>query len=92
MCSIQNKLKNVYYYDGYLWTQIKSEDKMSLINKNSNLKNFIAVDITKNKIYTKDEFIDLFYIKNNIIKTNKEIINDLESLRFKVYKKIKLKI
>ena len=92
MCSIQNKLKNVYYYDGYLWTQIKSEDKMSLINKNSNLKNFIAVDITKNKIYTKDEFIDLFYIKNNIIKTNKEIINDLESLRFKVYKKIKLKV
>lgn len=92
MCSIQNKLKNVYYYDGYLWTQIKSEDKMSLINKNSNLKNFIAVDIAKNKIYTKDEFIDLFYIKNNIIKTNKEIINDLESLRFKVYKKIKLKI
>lgn len=92
MCSIQNKLKNVYYYDGYLWAQIKSEDKMSLINKNSNLKDFIAVDITKNKIYTKDEFIDLFYIKNNIIKTNKEIINDLESLRFKVYKQIKLKI
>lgn len=92
MCSIQNKLKNVYYYDGYLWTQIKSEDKMSLINKNSNLKNFIVVDITKNKIYTKDDFIEIFYIKNNIVKTNKEIINDLESLRFKVYKKIKLKV
>ena len=51
MCSIQNKLKNVYYYDGYLWTQVKAEDKTTLINKNSNLKNFIAVDITKNKIY-----------------------------------------
>lgn len=92
MCSIQNKLKNVYYYDGYLWTQVKAEDKTTLINKNSNLKNFIAVDITKNKIYTKDDFIEIFYIKNNIVKTNKEIISDLESLRFKVYKKIKLKV
>lgn len=92
MCSIQNKLKNVYYYDGYLWTQVKAEDKTTLINKNSNLKNFIVVDITKNKIYTKDDFIEIFYIKNNIVKTNKEIISDLESLRFKVYKKIKLKV
>ena len=92
MCSKQNKLKNVYYYDGYLWTQVKAEDKTTLINKNSNLKNFIVVDITKNKIYTKDDFIEIFYIKNNIVKTNKEIISDLESLRFKVYKKIKLKV
>ena len=88
MCSIQNKLKNVYYYDGYLWTQIKSEDKMSLINKNGNLKNFIALDITKNIIYTKDEYIG---IHNKILKTPEEIINGLDSLRYKVYKKIKLK-
>lgn len=91
MCNIQNKLKNVFYYNGYLWTQIKSEDKMSLLNKNGNLKNFIALDITKNIIYTKEEYIEVFYKQNNILKTNIEIIYDLESLRFKVYKKIKLK-
>ena len=89
MCTIQNKLQNVYFYNGYLWAQIKSEDKMKLLNKNSNLKNFIVVHVTKNKIYSKDEFIEEFYNKNNIIKTNKEILDDLDSLKYKVYKKIK---
>lgn len=88
MCNIQNKLKNVYYFNGYLWTQIKSEDKRSLINKNGHLKNFIVLDITKNIIYTKDEYIG---IHNKILKTPEEIINGLDSLRYKVYKKIKLK-
>ena len=88
MCNIQNKLKNVYYFNGYLWTQIKSEDKRSLINKNGHLKNFIVLDITKNIIYSKDEYIG---IHNKILKTPEEIINGLDSLRYKVYKKIKLK-
>lgn len=91
MCNIQNKLKNVYYFNGNLYYQIKSEDKMSLINKNGNFKNFIVLDITKNKIMDKDDYIDFFYIQKNINKTNIEILNDLDSLRYKVYKKIKLK-
>jgi hypothetical protein len=94
MCNnnnVQNKLKNVYYFNGNLYYQIKSEDKMSLLNKNGNFKNFIVLDITKNKIMDKDEYIDFFYIQKNIIKTNIEILHDLDSLRFKVYKKIKLK-
>lgn len=91
MCNVQNKLKGVYYFNGNLYYQIKSEDKMSLINKNGNFKNFIVLDITKNKIMDKDDYIDFFYIQKNINKTNIEILNDLDSLRFKVYKKIKLK-
>lgn len=93
MCNtnnIQNKLKNVYYYNSALWHQIKSEDKLSLINKNGNLKNFIVLDITKDIIYTKDSFINNFY-KEDHIKNNLEIVNELDSLRYKVYKKIKLK-
>lgn len=91
MCNIQNKLKNVYYYNGYLWTQIKSEDKLLLLNKNGNLKNFIVLDITKNTIFEKDEYVYNFFIKHDLVKTNKQIIESLDSLRFKVYKKIKLK-
>lgn len=91
MCNVVNKLKNVYYFDGSLYYQIKSEDKLTLINKNGNFKNFIVLDITKNKIFNKDDYIDFFYIQNDIQKTNVEILHDLDSLRFKVYKKIKLK-
>jgi hypothetical protein len=88
MCNIQNKLKNVYYYNSTLWYQIKSEDKLTLINKNGNLKNFIVLDITKDKIYTKDEFVQKHFEKNI---TNLDVVYLLDSLRYKVYKKIKLK-
>lgn len=91
MCNVFNKLKSVYYFDGSLYYQVKSEDKLTLINKNGNFKNFIVLDITKNKIFNKDDYIDFFYIQNDIQKTNVEILHDLDSLRFKVYKKIKLK-
>lgn len=86
MCDIQKKMKNVYYYDGYLFYQVKSEDKMNLLKDNGSLKNFIVLNITKGTIQTKDE-----YISELTDLTPIQIINSLDHIKFKVYRKIKLK-
>lgn len=86
MCDIQKKMKNVYYYDGSLFYQVKSEEKMSLMKEDGTLKKFIVLNITKGTIQTKEEYIDSLPDLDY-----KEIIQSLDHIKFKVYRKIKLK-
>ena len=88
MKDIQKLMREVYYFDSSLYYQVDSSSKIKLIkNKTQVLKNFIVLDITKNKIFTKDDFISAH---NLIDYTSQDIIDYLDTLRFKVYRKIKL--
>jgi thiamine pyrophosphokinase len=88
MKEVTKLMRPVYYYNECLWYQVHSCTKHKLLNKNNELKQFIVIDVTKDVIYTKDEFLEKFY--SNSIINPKQIVNDLDSLKFKVYKKIKL--
>lgn len=87
MKDVQKLLRQVYYFNNGLYYQIDSNSKIKLIKKNKELKNFIVLDITKNKIFNKDEFINIHCLS---LKSSEDIIEYLDTLRFKVYRKIKL--
>lgn len=86
MKDVQKLMRAVYYFDGKLYYQIQSCYKYKLYKK-TKLKNFIVLDVTKNIIMTKDEFLKE-YFKGTDYKPE-DVINFLDTLRFKVYKKIK---
>lgn len=87
MKDVQKLMRAVYYFDGKLYYQIQSCYKYKLYKKNK-LRNFIVLDVTKNIIMSKDEFLKEYFI-NNINYKPEDVINFLDTLRFKVYKKIK---
>lgn len=87
MKDIQKLLRPVYYFNNGIYYQVDTNSKVKLIKKNKELKNFIVLDITQNKIYSKDEFISVFVLDNH---TTEQITEYLDTLRFKVYRKIKL--
>lgn len=89
MKDIQVLLKAVYYFDGGLYYQVNSNSKSKLLNKKNEFKNFIVLDVTKSKIYTKDEFLVEFELYDVSKYT---VLEFLDSLKFKVYRKIKLNI
>lgn len=90
MKDVQKLLRPVYYFNNGIYYQVDTCSKVKLLKKNKEnkeLKNFIVLDITINKIYSKDEFI----IAHNLLLAGpEEIIEYLDTLRFKVYRKIKL--
>ena len=86
-------LKTTFYYNNALWYNITADDQVKLLKKKSTngyaFKTFIVVDITDNeRIYSRDEFLKKFCKENE---QPEVILNILDSLRFKVFKKIKLK-
>lgn len=87
MKDVQKLLRPVYYFNNGIYYQVDTNSKVKLIKKNKELKNFIVLDITQNKIYSKDEFISVFVLDNH---TTEQITEYLDTLRFKVYRKIKL--
>lgn len=89
MKDIQGLLKGVYYFDGGLYYQINSNSKHKLLNKKCEFKNFIVLDVTKNKIYKRDEFLVEFELTGV---SKYDVLEFLDSLKFKVYRKIKLNL
>lgn len=92
MCftGIEKKMKGVYYFNKQLWYKVSSEDKSSLINKHGDLKNFIVLDVTNNKLYDREEFIESFF-DAEVYPYPSMVIEKLDTLKFKVYRKIKIK-
>ena len=92
-CEAINQFKSVYFFGGDLYIKIYDDQRHKLLNKNNNLKSFVVVDITSNVIYNIDQFLSLFYTEEQIKKNDynaKEIIDmTLDSLKYKVFKKIK---
>lgn len=88
MKDVQKLLRPVYYYDIGIYYQVDSCSKHKLIHKTdkTKLKNFIVLDVTLNKIYTKEEFLKEYELE---LSSNSFIIQFLDTLKFKVYRKIK---
>lgn len=83
-------LQEVSYFNGNLWYQIKWDNKRKLVNNKNKLKSFIVVDVTKEKIYTRDEFIrDYFLNKEDVSAV--DVLTALDNIKYKVFKKIRLK-
>ena len=92
MCftGIEKKMKGVYYFNKQLWYKVASEDKSSLINKDGDLKKFIVLDVTANTVYDREEFISKFF-EQEVYPYPSMVIEKLDTLKFKVYRKIKIK-
>lgn len=88
MKDIQTLLRPVYYYDSGIYYQVDSCSKHKLQHKTdkTKLKNFIVLDVTLNKIYSKEEFLREYDLE---FSSNSYIIQFLDTLKFKVYRKIK---
>jgi hypothetical protein len=88
MKDIQKLLRPVYYYDSGIYYQVDSCSKHKLVHKTdkNKLKNFIVLDVTLNKIYSKEEFLREYDLESS---SNSYIIQFLDTLKFKVYRKIK---
>lgn len=88
MKDVQKLLRPVYYYDSGIYYQVDSCSKHKLIHKTDKpkLKNFIVLDVTLNKIYAKEEFLKEYELE---LSSNTYIIQFLDTLKFKVYRKIK---
>ena len=87
---IQKLLRPVYYFAGGLYYQVDSCSKNKLINKQGKLKNFIVLDVTESVIYSNSDFLIKFNLIDQDGKYDSgEVIQFLDVLRFKVYRKIK---
>ena len=87
MKDVQKLLRPVYYFNNGLYYQVDSCSKIKLIKKNNELKNFIVLDVTENKLYNSVDFILTFGLE---FTSSKHVVEFLDTLRFKVYRKIKL--
>lgn len=85
---VQKLLRPVYYYDSGIYYQVDSCSKHKLAHKTdkTKLKNFIVLDVTLNKIYSKEEFLKEYDLGES---SSSAVIDFLDSLKFKVYRKIK---
>lgn len=88
MKDVQKLLRPVYYYDSGIYYQVDSCSKHKLVHKTdkTKLKNFIVLDVTLNKIYSKEEFLKEYDLGES---SSSAVIDFLDSLKFKVYRKIK---
>ena len=88
MKDVQKLLRPVYYYDSGIYYQVDSCSKHKLAHKTdkTKLKNFIVLDVTLNKIYSKEEFLKEYDLGES---SSGAVIDFLDSLKFKVYRKIK---
>ena len=82
-------MRPMFYHNKEAYCQVEREFKTKLISKHGILKPFVVIDITKNKIYTTEQFVRKFF--KDVNPSNEEVIERLDTLRFKVFKKIKLK-
>ena len=83
---IQNLLRPVYYFNEGVYYQVDSTSKSKLANKRGELKNFIVLDVTLSKIYYRDKFLKEMNLQES---NSTEIIEFLDTLKYKVYRKIK---
>lgn len=84
----QKLLQNVYVHDNKLWYQIHSCTKNELI-EDTQLIDFMVVDVRENKIHYRDDFIALNKLQDTSIF---DILDFLDSLRYKVYKQFEISI
>lgn len=85
---MEGLLRSTKYYDGYLWYKLSSKDKHKMINNGGNLKDFIVIDVTDDKIFTKSEFL----VEKSLTEASADaVVEALETIKYKVYRKIKLK-
>lgn len=86
----------VYFFAGSLYDKVEDKFKYKLIKNNGELKNFMVVDITHDRILSRDQFLEencekddcgaYIYDADTIISS----IDYLASARYKVFRKIKI--
>ena len=86
----------VYFFAGALYDKVEDKLKYKLVKNNGELKNFMVVDITHDRVLTKDQFLEencekddcgkYIYDADTIISS----IDYLASARYKVFRKIKI--
>jgi len=83
-------MRPLYYYNGEAYCQVEREFKEKLITKGGTLKAFVVLDVTKGKTYTDLQFVKKFF-KDVKYATSYDVVEKLDTLRFKVFKKVKIK-
>jgi hypothetical protein len=93
------QMKGVYYYNNAIYYNINQKNKHILLNKKGkHLKKCLIIDVTQKKTDSTQK--EIFYGKKDFLETFKEygkvsneefVHNILNTIKFKVYKKIKLK-
>ncbi len=87
-------LKDVKYFDGSLWYQVDWASRKKLLTNKNKLKQFIVVDVTKDKVYSKDVFIlENIAEDNEFVKdvSTERVLQALDTIKYKVFKKIKIR-
>ena len=48
----------VYFFNGSLYDKVEDKLKYKLVKNNGELKNFMVVDITHDRVLTRDQFLE----------------------------------
>lgn len=87
---------HVRYYKKHLYYQAENKLRHKLIKKDNSLKDFLVVNITSNKVMTRDEFLKEIGCETDhygkFVYDAMQIVNSIDYLasqKYKVFKKIK---
>ena len=86
----------VYFFNGSLYDKVEDKLKYKLVKNNGELKNFMVVDITHDRVLTRDQFLEENCEKDDWgkyiydVETIISSIDYLASARYKVFRKIKI--
>ena len=97
-------LKSVYYFNGHLFYKIEKEEikdftsknvttgkyRNKLLKNNGEYKDFLICDTVDNVLYYRDEFIFKFFGEE--VPDIKDLFTELMKMRFKIFRKIRLKM
>lgn len=95
MCKsgVLNKFQQLYFFNGDIYVQIPENLRHKLINNRGQLKHFVAVDITADVMLTKDQMMNMLFEHGLGGDLDPQLFVDsvLGSLKYKVFKKVKVK-
>ena len=95
MCksAVLNQFQQLYFFNGEVYVAIPEHLRHKLINIKGLLKPFVAVDVTADVILTRDQMMDMMFEQGlgGDIEPKDFIDKVLGSLKYKVFKKVKVK-
>ena len=85
-------LRDVKYYNDSFYYRIDCKNKKVLLNKKGHLKKCLIIDVTSNKMYNGKKQFLIDNSQYNKMTDEELVYNILNNIKFKVFKKIKIRL
>ena len=86
---VESLLKDVKFFNGKLYYKVNSyKESNKLLNNRNEFKKFIVLDITAGEIFHETELTEKFQSEDTV----DILMNHLNSIKYKVYKEIRIKL